>query len=114
MTFQNDVCYILHKVYHIMYLKLLRDKFMQLYILRKEIGVGWSYMSQLMKQNTCETNLETICKNKITEIRVKENNCILKVDKLSVPAIPTGCIYTKEIVDLPKDFPIHLKPCLYS
>ena len=26
-------------------------------------------------------NLETICKNKITEIRVKENNCILKVDK---------------------------------
>ena len=26
-------------------------------------------------------NLETICKNKITEIRVKENNCILKIDK---------------------------------
>ena len=26
-------------------------------------------------------NLETIRKNKITEIRVKENNCILKVDK---------------------------------
>ena len=23
----------------------LRDKFMWLYILRKEIGVGWSYMS---------------------------------------------------------------------